>query len=88
MIDIHRHKLPTVAEINSWTGEQFAAALRHDQQNPAYNPNLRQLLHVGYKVAAEKGAAFLQALDENRAVIAELVTDNLFTKHMQPLFFG
>ena len=88
VIDIHRHHLPTAAEVNTWTGAQFAAALRHDQQNPAYNANVRQLLHVGYKVAAEKGTAFLQALEENRAIIAELVTDNLFTKHMQPLFFG
>jgi len=88
VIDIHRHKLPPVAEVNLWTGAQFAAALRHDQQNPAYNPNLRQLLHVGYKIAAEKGAGFIQALEENRAIIAELVTGNLFEKHMQPLFLG
>ena len=93
-IDGHRlgkrpvHKLPTPAEVNTWTGAQFAAALRHDQQNPAYDRNLRQLLHVGYKIAAEKGAAFTQALEENRAHIADLVTDNLFEKHMRPLFFG
>ena len=85
VIDIHRHKLPSVAEVNGWTGEQFTAALRHDQQNPSYNPNLRQLLHVGYKIAAEK-TAFIQALDENRTCIADLVTDNLFEKHMRPLF--
>ena len=88
VIDIHRHKLPPPAEVNAWTGAQFAAALRHDQQNPAYNPNLRQLLHVGYKVAAEKGSTFIQALDENRAHIANLVTDNLFEKHIRPLFLG
>ena len=88
VIDIHRHKLPTVVEVNMWTGAQFAAALRHDQQNPAFNPNFRQLLHVGYKVAAEKGVAFLQALDDNRAHIAELVTGNLFEKHMRPLFLS
>ena len=86
VIDIHRHKLPAVAEVNMWTGAQFAAALRHDQQNPAFNPHFRQLLHVGYKVAAEKGAAFIQALDENRHHIADLVTENLFEKHMRPLF--
>ena len=43
----------------------FAAALRHDQSCPAYNPNLRQLLHVGYKLAAEMGPRFIAALQQH-----------------------
>ncbi len=64
VIDIDRKKLPTPAEVGKWDGERFAAALRHDPSCPQYNPNLRQLLHVGYKVAAEMGPRFLNALEQ------------------------
>jgi|GEM_PF-6899764 hypothetical protein len=36
---------------------QFVSALRHDQNNPAYNPSFRQLLHISFKIAARKGTA-------------------------------
>ncbi len=86
VIDIDRRKLPTVAEVGKWTGEEFAAALRHDPACPAYNPNLRQLLHVGYRVAAELGPRFLAALDRYEPTIAENVTANLYERHIHPLF--
>jgi hypothetical protein len=88
VIAIDRTCLPTPAAVMSWSGEAFAAALRHDPANPAFNPNLRQLMHVGYKVAAEKGGAFLAAVEANHVVIGRLVTENLFEKHMRPLFLG
>ena len=34
VIDIDRAKLPTPAEVNGWTSEQFTAALRHDPNMP------------------------------------------------------
>lgn len=86
VIDIDRARLPTPAAVQGWSGEAFAAALRHDPANPAFNPHLRQLIHVGYKVAAEKGHVFLQALEANHAIIGRLVTENLFEKHIRPLF--
>ena len=55
VIDIDPGKLPTPQLVNGWTAEQYSGALRHDQKNPAFNPHLRQLLHVGYKVAAKMG---------------------------------
>ncbi len=86
VIDIDRARLPAPAVVQGWSGEQFAAALRHVPANPAFNPHLRQLIHVGYKVAAEKGAAFLSAVEANRDVIGRLVTENLFENHIRPLF--
>jgi len=88
VIAIDRAKLPAPAVVDGWTGAQFAAALRHDPRNPRFNSHLRQLVHVGYKAAAELGPAFLQALEAHRGRIAELVTENLFEKHMKPLFLA
>jgi len=55
VIDIKKDKLPAVAEVMKWDSAKFAATLRHDQQCQDYNPNFRQLIHVGYKVAVEMG---------------------------------
>ena len=70
------------------SSEQFTGALRHDQSNPAYNPNFRQLLHVGFKVAAKLGDRYLQALEANEEVVARNVTTNLFDRHIKPVFLG
>ena len=88
VIEIDRARLPTAAEVNKWTGKELAAALRHDPGSYAFNPHVRQLVHVGYKVAAEMGEPFRKALAANRQLIAPLVTENLFEKHMKPLFLG
>jgi len=88
VIDIDRSKLPTKEEVSGWTSEQFVSALRHDQTNPGYNPSLRQLLHVGYKVAAKMGERYLSMLRANEAVVARNVTENLYDRHLKPLFIG
>jgi hypothetical protein len=86
VIDIDRSKLPTVQQVASWTGEQYAAALRHDQSCRQYNPNFRQLLHVGYKVAAQMGERYTRALKTHEAVIAKNVTENMFERHLKRIF--
>jgi hypothetical protein len=88
VIDIDDSKLPTAEEVNGWTGKQYAAALRHDQKNPAYNPSFRQLLHVGFKIAAKLGPRYLEALEENEEVVAMNVTTNLWERHIKPVFLG
>jgi tagaturonate epimerase len=88
VIDIDRSKLPTKEEVEGWTSEQYVSALRHDQKNPLYNPSLRQLLHVGYKVAAKMGERYLGALKANEEVVARNVTENLYERHIVPLFIG
>jgi hypothetical protein len=49
---------------------------------------LRQLVHVAFRVAAEMGAEFTSALDDAREIAGRCVTDNLFDRHIRPLFLG
>ncbi len=86
VVDIDPAKLPDAAVVAAWSSEQFAAALRHDQKSPAYNPHFRQFLHVSYKIAVEMGPRFIEALQANRAAIAKNVTQNLLDRHILPLF--
>ncbi len=88
VIDIQRQQLPTASTVDAWNGETFAAALRHDANCPLYDPNLRQLLHVGYKVAAEMGQTYLDCLDQCQATIAAGVRENLLEKHLMRVFPG
>jgi hypothetical protein len=88
VIDIDAKKLPTAAEMQKWTSRQFVDAVTHDQKNPGFNPSLRQLLHVGYKVAAELGPRYLDALEANKAIVGRRVTANLYENHLVPLFAG
>ena len=68
-------------------GDRFASgALRHDQCNPLYDANVRQLLHVGFKIAAMMGETYVKALHDNRTIVSRCVTENLLNRHMKPLF--
>ena len=88
VIDIDRAKLPKPEEVDRWTSEQYTSALRHDQKNPAYNRSFRQLLHVGFKVAAKMGERYTKELEEHEGVIAKNVTTNLWDRHIKPVFLG
>jgi hypothetical protein len=86
VIDIDTAKLPTAEQVDAWDGSSFASALRHDQSCEQYNPNLRQLLHVGYKVAAEMGTRFTDALLKHEEIIAQNVVENIYERHIKPVF--
>ncbi|HWB32152.1 MAG TPA: tagaturonate epimerase family protein [Acidobacteriaceae bacterium] len=88
VIDIDEKKLPTADEVKGWTSQQYTSALRHDQKNPAYNPSFRQLLHVGFKIAAKMGPKYINALEANEDVVAQNVTTNLWERHIKPVFLG
>jgi hypothetical protein len=88
VIDIDSAKLPTAAAVNSWTSEQYVRALRHDPTCPDYNASLRQLLHVGYKIAAKMGPRYLGMLEQCEDSISRNVTQNLYERHIIPIFFG
>ena len=88
VIDIDPAKLPAPAQVAHWSSAQFTSALRHDPGSPAYNPSLRQLRHVGFKVAARMGRRYLDLLEANETVIAKNVTENLFARHIAPVFLG
>lgn len=88
VIDVDQQALPQPAEVDDWTSEQYTSALRHDQSNPAYDPNFRQLLHVGFKMAAKMGQRYLDALVTYRDDCARNVTENIYERHLKPLFLG
>lgn len=71
-------------------GERAAAhgvPFIYEPLNPSYNPDLRQLLHVGFKIAAQLGDTYIKALKDDSKVVAKNVTGNLLERHMKPLFF-
>lgn len=86
VIDIDRAKLPTPAEVQNWDSGKYVSTLRHVQSNPSYNSNFRQLIHVGFKVAAKMGARYTDALKANEEIIARNVTGNLLDRHIVPIF--
>ena len=88
VIDIDRAKLPLPQEVEGWSSAQYTGALRHDPHSAEYNSSLRQLLHVGFKVAAKMGERYLALLEANEAVIARNVTGNLYVRHIAPVFLG
>lgn len=86
VIDIDDSQLPTAEEVNSWTGEKFANTLRHIPGHPEYNLNFRQLIHVGYKVAAEMGERYYSLLEKNAEIVGACVEENIYERHLKRLF--
>ena len=86
VVEIDLARLPEPAEVDGWDAEAFVAALRHNQADQRYNLHFRQFVHVSFRIAAELGDRYQNALDENREIIARNVCDNLFERHLLPLF--
>jgi hypothetical protein len=88
VIDIDRARLPSAETVNGWGGGRLANALRHVPTHPEFNPHVRQLLHVSFKLAAKAGSRYLDLLRRNEEIVARQVTENLYQRHMRPLFVG
>ncbi len=86
VIDIDDSQLPSPDEVAGWTGEKFANTLRHIPGYPDYNPNFRQLIHVGYKVAAEMGEEYTNLLKKYADVVGSCVEENIYDRHLKRLF--
>jgi tagaturonate epimerase len=88
VIEIDRSQLPPPGVVETWTGDDFVRRLRHDQSCSDYDPNLRQLIHVAFRLAAEMGPEWRAAEDAAAEIAGRCVTDNLFHRHIRPLFLG
>lgn len=88
VIDIDKSRLPSVAEVAGWDGERFAAALRHEPADPRFHSGFRQLIHVSFKLAAKAGPRYLGLLAAHADRVGQNVTDNLYRRHLRPLFVG
>ncbi len=86
VIAIERSRLPAPATVATWSGGKFAATLRHDPSSPEYHADFRQLIHVGFKIAAEMNTRYTDALRANETLIARNVTHNLLERHIRPIF--
>ncbi|XZE34947.1 tagaturonate epimerase family protein [Pirellulaceae bacterium SH501] len=86
VIDIQVKRLPSPQAVHGWTGPQFAETVRHIPSNPQFCADMRQLLHVSFKLAAKAGKRYTDLLVANEVVVAEQVTTNLWQRHLRPLF--
>lgn len=86
VIDIDFSQLPTPEIVNQWDSEKFANTLRHIPGHPDYDNGFRQLIHVGYKVAAEMENDFLSMLRQHSKIVGDQVKTNIYNRHIQRLF--
>ena len=86
VIDVDVKALPSPEEVEKWDAETYARTMRHNQEDPLYNPSFRQLIHVSYKIAAELKDEFLPALEKYTDVIGDQITANIGERHVKRLF--
>jgi len=86
VLHIDRSLLPPASEVSSWDAARLARAIIHDPTSPDFNPHVRQLFHVSFKLAAEAGDRFTDLLGMHREKIGKVVTGNLWERHIKPLF--
>jgi len=86
VIDVQRSRLPRLDEVEGWNAGRFAATLKHAPADTQFNSDFRQFMHVSFKIAAELGPRYLDALRACQPVVAKHVTENLYVRHLQPIF--
>ena len=86
VLNIDKNQLPSKTIVDAWSSDKFVNTLRHIPSHPDYNSSFRQLLHTAYKVAAERGPVFTQALEANAEVIGKNVAENIWKRHIRMLF--
>ena len=88
VIAIDRQALPTPTEVDGWSAEEYVGTLQHDQACPRFSIHFRQMVHISFRLAAEKRPQYLSLLQANRSTIEAHVSGNLWRRHMEPLFLG
>lgn len=86
VIDINISKLPSKEDVKPWDSRKFAESLRHVPGNKNYNPNMRQLVHVAYKLAALKMDEYYRLLEANDMIVGQCVYENMYQRHISRLF--
>lgn len=86
VIDINPDRLPTSNEVHKWNGRMLAGFIRHIPGNDVYNPDMRQLIHVGYSIAAQDIENFRGLIRENETIVAKCVYENIYQRHLKRLF--
>ncbi len=86
VIDIKAENLPAADEVDSWDSKKMVAALTHNNSCKDYNPDMRQLMHVGYKLAAMQIDRYFELLEKYSEIVNECVFTNIYERHMKLLF--
>jgi hypothetical protein len=86
VIDINISKLPPKSEVAKWSSKKFADSLRHVPGNKDYNLNIRQIIHVAYKLAALKMDEYFHLLEANEKTVSKAVYENIYNRHICRLF--
>lgn len=86
VIDIEKSKLPTPDAVMQWSSDKFANTLRHVPGHADYDPMFRQLIHIGYKVAAELSDRYIAMLEKHKEIVGAQVTENILERHIKRLF--
>jgi hypothetical protein len=86
VINIDGSRLPHPDIVAGRDSNCLAATLRHEPGCGAFNSNVRQLMHVGFKIAAKMGTRYTNLLDEFEPVISRNVTNNLLDRHIRPIW--
>ena len=86
VIDIRKEELPSKEAVSKWSGEKFADSLRHIPGNKDYNANMRQLIHVAYKMAAIRMEEYYALLEKNKKIVDQCVFENIYNRHICRLF--
>ena len=88
VIAIDRQALPTPAEVDLWSAQEYVETLEHNQACKRFNIHFRQMVHISFRVAAEKRSQYLALLKSNRSSIESHVSHNILKRHIEPLFLG
>lgn len=86
VIDIDESRLPPPSGVKNWNARKFASSLQHIPGHKDFNPDFRQLLHVGYKIAAEFDQIYYNMVRKYSEIIGQQVTTNIFDRHLRRLF--
>jgi hypothetical protein len=86
VIDINVSSLPSKQDVAKWNGKKFSDRILHNKENKLYNPDMRQLLHVAYKIAAHEIDEYFRLIEANEQIISECVYENIYNRHICRLF--
>jgi len=86
VIDIKKERLPSPSTVMKWNSREFSSAISHNSDCRDYNPDMRQLIHVGYKLAALRMDEYLALIDRNRDIVAKCVYENIYDRHICRIF--
>jgi len=88
VIAIDRQCLPSPELVDSYRAEDFVQALEHNQACKHFNIHFRQMVHISFRLAAEKREQYLALLNAHRRGIESRVANNILSNHIEPLFIG